>query len=207
MNRDGFEARVLDLWVTTRVPLTRANLQYATGASRKQVERWLDSLAAEGVIDLDPDDAGEMVYSVRGAHRPANGATSIAEVQKLASLKGEVKRASRALAITAGALKGQSGALVPRSEEKSILASTALSFFFGPLGWIYAAPLREAVPAVVLFVLLYKILPMVLFAPLLGVLLPASAIAGAAYAWAHNQSGGRAAIGEAARGLTKGDRK
>lgn len=206
MNRDGFEARVLDLWMTTRVPLTRAALQYATGARRKQLERWLDEMLADGVLDLDSDDEGEILYKVRGAKRPASGPTAVAEVVKLKSLQGQVARAAGA----AGA-----AALVPRAKalmatrpgEKSILASAALSFVLGPFGWLYAAPLREAVPAAVLFVLLYKLLPAFLFAPLLGVLLPISALAGAGYAWAHNQSGGRSSLGDAARGLRKRDRR
>lgn len=203
MNRDGFEARVLDLWMTTRVPLTLVNLQYVTGAKRKQVERWLDAMLADGIVDVGSDDDGELVYTVRGAARAAVGPTSAAEVVKLERLKGDVRRASRALA-----LAGPGAALAPAGQpgHKSIVASAALSFFLGPIGWLYAAPLREALPATALFVLLYKLLPMVLFAPLLGVILPVSAIAGAAYAWAHNQSGGRSPLGKAAKGLKNRDR-
>jgi hypothetical protein len=47
------------------------------------------------------------------------------------------------------------------------------------------------VPAIVVFVLLAKLLPMFLFGPLLGLLLPLSAAAGGAYALVHNQTGGR----------------
>ncbi len=203
VNRDDFEARVLELWMTTRVPLTRANLQFATGAPRRQVERWLDGLVADGAVELDPDDAGELVYSVRGAARPGAGPTSIADVVKLEKLRAEVGRRS-------------SQALVPRgvpllpevaapSGQKSIVASAALSFFFGPLGWLYAAPLAEALPVAAGFLLLYKLLPAFLLVPILGVVLPLSALAGAAYAWAHNQSGGRSSLGDAARRLRDRD--
>jgi hypothetical protein len=199
VNRDGFEARVLDLWMTTRVPLTRTNLQYATGAKRKQIERWLDGMLADGVVDIDNDPHGEIVYTVRGSPRPGVGPASVAEVVKLKTLEGQVRRTSKARALAPAARE----LVASRPGEKSILASAALSFFLGPVGWLYAAPLREALPAILVFGVLYKILPMVLFAPLLGVLLPISAIAGAGYAWAHNQSGNRSSLGAAARGLGK----
>lgn len=206
MNRDGFEARVLDLWMTTRVPLTRTNLQYASGAKRRQVERWLDGMLADGVVDIGSDDDGEIEYTVRGAVLSRTGPQSITDVVKLKSLESEVSgnlvRAGKALALAPGA--PSSGALAARGDgDKSIVASAALSFFLGPVGWLYAAPLREALPAILVFALMYKILPMFLFAPLLGVLLPISAIAGAGYAWAHNQAGGRASLGKAARKLGK----
>jgi hypothetical protein len=205
VNRDGFEARVLDLWVTTRVPLTRANLQVATGATRRQLERWLDDMLLDGVVDVDNDTDGELLYSVRGATRPRTGTTSVADVVKLARLQGEV--APRGAVSSALAMLPRPDSLVvAKPGHKSIVASAGLSFFLGPIGWLYAAPLREAVPAAVLFVLLYKLLPMILFAPLLGILLPASALAGAAYAWAHNQTGDRSSIKDAARGLGKRDR-
>jgi hypothetical protein len=211
VNRDGFEARVLDLWVTTRVPLTRTNLQYATGATRKQVERWLDGMLGEGVVDIGSDEDGELMYTVRGAVRSTTGPTSIAEVAKLKSLESQVKgnlvRAGKALALAPQARALVSGHSASAGDgSKSIVASAALSFFLGPVGWLYAAPLREALPAILVFAVLYKILPMVLFAPLLGILLPISAIAGAGYAWAHNQSGGRASLGKAARKLGRGSK-
>ena len=198
MNREQFEASLLHLWVTTRVPFTRANLQYATGATRKQIERWTDDLLASGVVDVDSDADGELVYAVRGAQRPKNGATSVADVMKVARLEHDVKRTSRALVAVPAA-----GRALHPAGKKSVLASTALSFFFGPVGWLYAAPLREAVPAIVVFVLLAKLLPMFLFGPLLAIILPLSAAAGGAYALVHNQTGGRESIRKAARGLVK----
>jgi hypothetical protein len=185
------------------VPLTRTNLQYATGANRKQIERWLDGMLTDEVVDVGSDDDGEIVYTVRGAPRSKTGPFAIAEVVKMKSLESEVKgnlvRAGKALA-----LSPQARSLVSRKGEdgdKSIVASAALSFFLGPVGWLYAAPLREALPAILIFAVMYKILPMFLFAPLLGIILPISALAGAGYAWAHNQSGGRASLGKAARKL------
>jgi hypothetical protein len=204
VNRDEFEARVIDLWMTTRVPLTRANLQFATGTPRKQMERWLDALVVEGVVEVDPDDSGDLVYSVRGAARSSSGATSVADVVKLEALARQVRKPAKAL--VPAILKRPESLLAPAGDgQKSIVASAALSFFLGPIGWLYAAPLREALPAILGFVLLYKLLPAFLLVPLFGVLLPISAVAGAAYAWAHNQAGGRAGLGDATRRLKDRD--
>lgn len=79
--------------------------------------------------------------------------------------------------------------------EKSWLISGALSFFFGPLGWLYAGAWRETVPAAVLWLLgaglITKIIPMFLLMPVLMVVLPLSGIAGVVYAIGHNRGGHR----------------
>jgi hypothetical protein len=201
VNQRSFESRVLDLWVTTRVPLTRVNLSVYSGAPREKVERWLDNLVNAGVLELDSDDDGELLYRVRGAARPATGATAVGEVVKRRRLEGEarkltrrsaappdddpasalarIEKQTRALARRAGtaaALRGGGG-------DRSVIASAALSFFLGPLGWLYAAPLKTAAAGIGGFLLLYWLLPTFLFTPLLGLLLPASAAAGAYFAW------------------------
>jgi hypothetical protein len=65
----------------------------------------------------------------------------------------------------------------------------------GPLGWLYAGSLREAVPAsaawVAFLAIASKIIPMVLLMPVFLVALPLSAIAGVVYALQYNRSGGR----------------
>jgi hypothetical protein len=79
-------------------------------------------------------------------------------------------------------------------EKKSVLLSGALSFFFGPLGWLYAAPFKEAVPVILVYVLVCSILPNFLLVYLLGMVNVASAIAGVLYAWSYNQEGRRAPL-------------
>jgi hypothetical protein len=196
VTRESFEQRLLHLWMTSRVPLTRANLQFYTGVGRAKLERWLDELVGGGVLEVDSDDAGELAWTVTGAQRPAQGATHVADVVKLEQLKGEVA-STRALVRRAA-----SDVLAPRTsggESKSLVASGALSFFFGPLGWLYAAPLREALPAILVFMLMVMVLPHLLLGPLLGVLMPLSAAAGVAYAWSHNKSGERTSLVDTAR--------
>ncbi|HUQ04785.1 MAG TPA: hypothetical protein VM261_19925, partial [Kofleriaceae bacterium] len=70
--------------------------------------------------------------------------------------------------------------------DKSWLISGALSFFLGPLGWLYAGAWRESIPAALLWLLAASlvggILPMFLLMPVLMVVMPLSGVAGVVYA-------------------------
>jgi hypothetical protein len=198
MKRSEFEHKVLSLWVSTRVPLTAVNLQLHTGLARDKVLRMLDELVRDQILELDSDDEGEMLWTVPATERPPNGLTRMDEVQRLDRLRAGVAaspRASRALVRSTGAAPLQTAG----SDRKSVLASGVLSFFLGPLGWLYAAPLREAAPAVGLYLVAAMLLPHFLLAPLLGILAPLSALAGVVYAWSHNSSGRRTSLREAGR--------
>lgn len=190
MNRQGFEKRVLEIWVRSRVSLTRAHVQHLTQTSRKKVDRWLEEMTVAGVLDSDSDDNGEMFWTVRGAERPRSGPETVAELERLERLTAEVGGVSTGLA-TVSRLTG----LAPRGrDDKSVVASGALSFFLGPLGWLYAAPLREAVPAVIINVAAAALVPHFILLPLLGVVAPLSGVAGVYYAWRHNQTGERTGL-------------
>lgn len=198
MTRDDFEHRLLSLWMTTRMPLTRANLQFVTGVPRPKLGKWLDALVADGVLDVDADDEGEMVWGVRGAARAATGPKTPEEVKKLDELKREVAGAAPASSALALMRLGGGAAqsLVARGDgKKSLVASGLLSFFFGPLGWLYAAPLKEAVPAIVVYALFWLVFShFALFAPLFTLLHIAFGAAGVGYAWRHNQKGERTSL-------------
>ncbi len=111
---------------------------------------------------------------------------------KLASLKAEVDRvaAGATLALEVAGIKTPTRAL----GKKRLLVSGGLSFFFGPLGWLYAAPLKEAIPVIVVYVvvcsILNAILPFLLIY-VLGIVNVASALAGVLYAWGFNSAGKR----------------
>jgi hypothetical protein len=200
VTRDEFEHRLLSLWMTTRMPLTRANLQFVTGVPRAKLGKWLDQLVADGVLDVDADDEGEMVWGVRGAARAQKGPEKPEDVKKLGDLKAEVNAAT-----AAGAAAGAGMALVKFSGnaahslltaggdgKKSLVASGLLSFFFGPLGWLYAGAFKEAVPAAIVYALFWLLLShFAIFAPLFGLLHLASAGAGLLYAHKYNQRGER----------------
>ena len=231
MNREQFEARVLDLWMTTRIPLTRAHLQYHTGVSRRRLNRWLDDMVTDGVVECDVDDDGEMLWAVPGAERPLDGPATFAAAEKRDQIRSEARRKVRAGRGGGGGSGGGSGsgsgsggdkdslALIRRQADdaafglqaltlarrassqaltsppdgekrKSLLLSTGLSFL-GPLGWLYAGSLREAIPATLLALVVAKIIPSFLLMPILWLAMPLSALAGLVYAWQYNRHGHR----------------
>ena len=181
------------------MPLTRANVQFVTGVPRAKLEKWLDQLVAESVLDVDADDDGEMVWGVRGATRAATGPSKPEEVKKLGDLKREVASASAAGAATALVKYGGSAArsllATDGENKKSLVASGLLSFFFGPLGWLYAAPLKEAGPAAALWILLWVVLPhWTILAPLWLTAMAISGGLGILYARKYNDKGERASL-------------
>lgn len=206
MTQEAFEARILHLWMTTRVPLTRANILFFTRAPRKKAEQWLDALVSEGVLDFDSDDDGEVHWTVKGANRPARGADKVEDVLRLEQLGAEV-RGGRG---PTRPVKPVTGSLVPSDDvaseartlarnalareggEKSLVASGILSLLLGPIGWIYAGPLKEAIPGALLFVAalwVLRLLPFVLSGPAVSLLYAASGALGVLYAWQYNRTG------------------
>ena len=190
MKRNDFEARVLAIWLRSRVPLTLAHVQHLTGAPRDRSKQWLDAMTVADVLEADVTDAGEMLWTVRGAERPRSGPETIAELERLEALTRDVASTPRALARAA-----LGGAVArPGGDAKSVAASGVLSLVLGPLGWLYAAPLREAVPGAAVYIGLCSFLPHFLLMPALGLLAPISGLAGVYYAWRHNQTGERTGL-------------
>lgn len=83
----------------------------------------------------------------------------------------------------------------PGKGEKNWMTSGAVSALLGPIGWLYAGSLKEAVPAAVGWVLLLtlasKILPTIILLPPVLVAMALSGIAGVIYAMQYNRKGGR----------------
>ena len=190
MKRKDFEAKVLGIWMRSRVPLTLAHVQHLTAASRPESKKWLDAMTIDGLLEANVADDGEMIWAVRGAERPRAGAETVAELERLDHLTAEVRGVPRALA----QLSRATGLTTRAADEKSVIASGALSLFMGPLGWLYAAPLKEAIPGVLLTLLAGSLVPHVLLVPLLGILAPLSGAAGVYYAWRYNQTGERSGL-------------
>ena len=193
MRKKDFEARVLEIWLRSRVPLTLVHVQHLTGAARDRTKEWLDAMTVDGVLDVDVSDSGEMIWTVRGAERPRSAPETIAEFERLGALSREVARASSSAGLVAKAALG-TGLARTGGDKKSVAASGVLSLVLGPFGWMYAAPLREAVPGMAIYVGLCSLLPHFLLVPLLGVIAPISGVAGVYYAWRHNQTGERTGL-------------
>jgi hypothetical protein len=205
MNQDAFEAAVLRLWTRTRVPLTRAHLQAYTKAPRSKMELWLDRMVKGGILELDSDDDGELIWQVRGAARPTRGPMTLADLEtyeRVSEEAGQIRSAASAALRVAGVKTAAA-----REQKKSLIASGILSFIFGPLGWLYAAPLWEAIPAILVYGLVVNLLPTFVLVYLLGMINALSALAGLAYAFAYNRTGERTRLFGAAKAALPPRRK
>jgi hypothetical protein len=263
VKKEEFEQSVLELWVKSSIPMTRANLQYHSGASARQVKTLLAELMKEGVVEAGSDSSGELIWTVPGAHRPADGPRSFDELERLQRLSAEVEadlsarqakaRAAEAVAreqaerdaaarkalvvarkqelreARGGDLEelsepepnkrggflsrlfgrdkfGARDALEVASEargeldkprapkEKSLLWSGGLSFFLGPVGWLYAGSWRESIPGALLYLGAAAILqkfPAFILMPIMSIALPVSGLIGVGYAWQYNKKGKR----------------
>jgi hypothetical protein len=115
------------------------------------------------------------------------------EKSRMGALKADFDRVASGatLALEVAGLKTPTRAL----GKKKLLTSGILSFLFGPLGWLYAAPLKEAIPAIVVYVavfgLLNMILPSLLLVWPLAIVNVLTGVAGALYAWGFNSAGKR----------------
>lgn len=86
-------------------------------------------------------------------------------------------------------------ARTPKQGDKSWVKSAVASTLLGPIGWLYAGSLREAVPASAAWLAFgyaaTKLIPMFLLFPVMLVALPLSGIAGLLYAMQYNRTGKR----------------
>lgn len=118
---------------------------------------------------------------------------SSGEGGRLASIKADLEKVASgaSLAMEVAGLKSPTHPL----GKKRMVVSGALSFLFGPIGWLYAAPLKEAIPAIVVYVaaiwLLGLVLPSILLVWPLAIVNVLSGAAGALYAWGFNSAGKR----------------
>lgn len=199
MEFEEFEKKVMDLWMTTAIPMSRANIAYFTSAPRKSLTRWLDQMVGDGTLELDSDDDGALLWVVPGSPRPP-GPRDFAELQQKRGLGGPLKGTAGEVLendfVTSSAkslMRRARQEVAASSEEgkKSLAWSGGLSLVLGPLGWLYAGAWKEAIPAAAGFAFLYWLLPSFLMLPVLFAALPVSALAGLAYAWKYNKHGER----------------
>ncbi|HTM20509.1 MAG TPA: hypothetical protein VL172_08380 [Kofleriaceae bacterium] len=120
MDKEEFERRVLDLWVTTAIPLTRANLQYHTGEPAKRVQGLLEELTAEGTLSVKAGDGGDLVFAVPGAARADQGPRTFAEKERLDRLRADVDAEFKVkqAAATAAALAAKQALVVAATQKQ-----------------------------------------------------------------------------------------
>jgi hypothetical protein len=178
-----FDAKILELWTKTRLPLTRANVVAITGVPVKKAEAWLDVMVRDELLEMDSTDDGDLLWTVRGSARPTRGLQTVAEVLKMQSLTKELARPAEK--------KSAPIILARGANRKSVVLSGALSFFLGPLGLLYAAPMSVALPAALGWLIAGAIIPSFFLVYIAGIVCPVSALAGVLYAWGYNRAGQR----------------
>lgn len=207
-----FEQAVLELAMTTRVPLTRANIAFYSGAASKQADKWLDEMIRDGLLEFDSDDNGDLIYIVSGAQRPASGATQLTRCSacqratgagsrctrcgklldpQLRALKEEVDRAGSTIDILRQGSSLMRGGV--QEGEKNLIVGGLLGLL-GPIGWFYSAPFKEAGVATLLFLIVANVVPGFLFYPVMGLITPLFVLLGAMYAWRYNRTGQRTSL-------------
>ncbi len=167
----------------------------------------LAALEAEVKADADAQRARKQaaLAKLRAQKQAADAEAQAARDRQLAVVtKGRTARDNddrdddefgRALALARRA-QGVKAELTraPKAGDKSWVKAGVASLVLGPLGWLYAGSLREAVPASaawLAFAALVSSLPALLLFPVLLVVMPLSGIAGALYAVQFNRTGKR----------------
>ncbi len=165
---------------TARVREQRAEQQAERDALRaRQAELVTRRKAPAREADF-VDELEDRPRGARGRDRRGDDADGIGDALALAKRAHGVK---------------QELARRPGAGEKSWVKSALASTLLGPLGWLYAGSLREAVPAsaawIAFAVIASNFIPLFLLMPVLLVALPLSGIAGVVYALQYNRAGSR----------------
>ena len=125
-----FEQAVLELAMTTRVPLTRANIVFYSGVKTSLADKWLDEMIVDGLLDFDTDDDGELLYSVVGSKRPTSGAkelTRCTACKRASTAVRAVVAADSFLIRTCGRSKRKSKAKLVNTALRKLPPSVLLS--------------------------------------------------------------------------------
>lgn len=121
--------------------------------------------------------------------RPARAASHEDEARGAGDIGEALELAKRAHGVKQELMRA------PKQGDKSWVKSGVASMLLGPIGWMYAGSMREAIPASAAWLafaaLASKFIPMFLLFPVLLVALPLSGIAGALYAVQYNRTGSR----------------
>jgi len=212
------EAFIRRAWTDSQTPLTDENVARLVGLPRADVEHGMRQLMRKGVVDMDIDAGGNIVWCVPGLKRaasqlppapstetvtsppvakPVEVATGSAIVAQPAVVSAPTERRTayvdppkpprQEVSVSVPGIGVKVG-FSTDPERKSVLLSGGVSLLFGPFGWIYAAPWKEALPAIGIYTVLVALFPKFLVGTLLGVLHPTCGVLGMLYAFRHNQT-------------------
>lgn len=201
------EARTLlrALWTRTRIPMNRGNaLAYGElilGLAPERMRPAIEELVADGTVIAD-GAADDALLLWPGDNRPSLGPKTVQEAQTLERLNKEASVAVPTKTPQWMLAKREPDPVV--IDKKSVVASGALSFVFGPLGWLYAAPLKDVAVGFFAFSAITTIAALLLpgsLAGLVGALASfGSGVLGMSYAHQYNKRGKRTALLDAKTG-------
>lgn len=172
-----------DRAVMERLAALEAEVKADANAQRARKEAALEKVRAQRAADQAEKDA----LRVRQQALVTRKKPPTAEIED--EDRGSDLGGALALAKKANDVKNE----LQKKGEKSWIKSGLASMLLGPLGWLYAGSLREAVPASVAylaFAALLSKLPFIMW-PVMMVALPLSGIAGVVYALQYNKTGAR----------------
>lgn len=166
-----------------RLAALEAEVKADADAQRARKEAALEKVKAQRAADL-----------AEKAELSARQAAMVRKKRPTAEVEDNDDRGSDlggalALAKKANDVKNE----LAKKGEKSWIKSGLASMLLGPIGWLYAGSLREAIPASVAYLALAAILsklPFIMW-PVMMVALPLSGIAGVVYALQFNKTGKR----------------
>ncbi len=176
-----------DAAVKARLAALEAEVKADAAAQRARKEAALAKLRAQ---QQEQDDLKRRQAELLAKKKPAPApARDEPDEDDESGIGGALELANRANKVRGELVKK------PGKGEKSWIKSGIASMALGPIGWLYAGSLREAIPASAVWLALAltigKILPTILLMPVLFVVLPLSGIAGVVYALQYNRHGGR----------------
>jgi hypothetical protein len=136
-----FERRLLRLIFRSNVPLTPVHVAYYLGLPISEARSHLDSMVSQGILELDSDESGHILYSY--PMRPP-----LAELPEPRPPRRKRKRQQQALIPSPmHARHPTNGAEIMLIEERrfSPAAAAALSFFLPGVGQIYSGRVPQGI--------------------------------------------------------------
>lgn len=149
-----FERRLLRLMFRTNAPLTPVHVAYYLDLPVSEARSHLDHMVGLGILELDSDDAGHLVYSypmrppIAGLPEPKPPRR---KRKKRRRPNGEASESATALALSPAGVSGTPATISSSSfdliegRRYSPAAAAALSFFLPGVGQIYSGRVPQGI--------------------------------------------------------------